>query len=73
MNTMNKPQIQETTDYKIFKGVVGNRVINSTNVANITKSIAKENLLAQNPILVEEETMRVLDGQHRLESKYQGH
>lgn len=58
--------IKSTKDYSIFKQVYGNRVIKKGHVANLTKSIIKKNLLANNPIIVNEK-MQVIDGQHRLE------
>lgn len=63
---MKDQTIHATKDYTIFKGVTGNRKINKNHVAELTKSIAKKNMLAQNPIIVTSD-MEVIDGQHRLE------
>lgn len=57
--------IQSTTDYKIFKGVIGNREIHQPHLTKLIKSISGKNMLIANPIIVNEE-MRVIDGQHRL-------
>lgn len=55
----------ETIDYDIFKLVKGNRQVHYGHVKNLISSIAKKNMLEQNPILVNER-MEVIDGQHRL-------
>lgn len=60
-------QVQKTTDYKIFKDVASNRDVDRLHVKKLEKSIREKNLLALNPIIVNEK-MEVLDGQHRLEA-----
>lgn len=62
----NDTQLHVTTNYDQFKKIQGNRSISKTQVARLTKAIAHKNLLAQNPIIVNER-MEVIDGQHRLE------
>lgn len=63
---MERPtHILKTSDYKLFKQMPGNRVINHENVDNIVESIKKNNKLHVHPIIVNEE-MYVIDGQHRL-------
>jgi hypothetical protein len=59
-------QVQNTTDYDIFKALAGNRNLNAGHLARLTISISKRNLMEYNPILVNE-SMEVIDGQHRLE------
>lgn len=61
-----KNPVYETTNYAQFKMLPGNRQISSNWVADLTKAILQENLLAENPILVNKD-MFVIDGQHRLE------
>jgi len=58
--------IQKTTNYDLFKTVRGNRTINTNHLAKLTLSVAKKNLLEYAPIMVNE-SMEVIDGQHRLE------
>jgi hypothetical protein len=58
--------IQSTKDYKKFTLVRGNRDIIPGHVAKLTTSILQKNMLAQNPIIVNEK-FEVIDGQHRLE------
>ncbi len=65
--TQEGSEVHVTTDYSIFKGYVGNRVVNMHHVNDLIKSIARKNMLAQNPIMVNE-NMQVIDGQHRLEA-----
>lgn len=60
---MNK--VQSTTNYGKFRKVRGNRVINRRYLSKLAESIQENNLLPQNPIIVNER-MQVLDGQHRL-------
>lgn len=60
----NKPV--KTTDYSQFKQIFGNRELNPTNLKLIMRSILEMDLLAQNPIQVNE-NMEIVDGQHRLE------
>lgn len=54
-----------TTDYNQFKLVNCNRQVKAKNIAMLRESVEKEDLLAYNPILVNE-NMEVLDGQTRL-------
>ncbi len=63
---MNGTTIQKTKDYNKFDSVSGNRFVNQRHLANLTISVGKKNMLAQNPILVNEK-FEVIDGQHRLE------
>lgn len=58
--------IQATKDYNKFKLIQGNRNIMPGHVARLTTSILRKNMLAQNPIIVNER-FEVIDGQHRLE------
>lgn len=58
--------IQVTKNYNLFSYVRGNRNIKNRHLIDLTISIGKDNMLAQNPILVNEK-MEVIDGQHRLE------
>lgn len=59
-------QIQSTTDYDKFKIIEGNRNIYAKHLMDLTISIVRKNMLAENPIIVNEK-MEVIDGQHRLE------
>ena len=59
-------EIKKTKNYEMFKGIVGNREVRPVGVANLTKAIMHKNMLALNPIIVNEK-MEVIDGQHRLE------
>ena len=59
-------QIENTTDYSIFKTIEGNRRVNTSHLANLTIAVSKKNMLEANPIIVNED-MYVIDGQHRLE------
>lgn len=59
-------QIKTTKDYKLFKRVWHNRKLDPSHLKNLTASIAKKNLLAYTPIIVNK-FMEVIDGQHRLE------
>lgn len=58
--------IKQTTDYDQFKTIVGNRLVTPGQVTRLAGSILKKNMLAQDPIIVNEK-MEVIDGQHRLE------
>lgn len=55
----------KTTDYDLFKGVLGNRELNRAHIVNLSESISRHNMLEQNPIIVNKK-MEVIDGQHRL-------
>lgn len=61
------PTILKTKDYSIFKTVNFNRDKNKKHIKNVIKIIQKENLLHLHPILVNN-SMEVIDGQHRLEA-----
>lgn len=63
-------KIQATTDYDRFSILTGNREIIQGHVKNIIKSISANNLLEQNPIIVNKD-YSVIDGQHRLEAARQ--
>lgn len=58
--------VYATKDYSMFKQFIGNRGLNKSHLVKLAKSILSDNLLAQNPIIVNE-NMEVIDGQHRLE------
>lgn len=60
-------KVYVTNRYSLFSGVVGNRVINNRHVTNLTRSIAKHNMLEVRPIIVTKE-LKIIDGQHRLEA-----
>ena len=60
-------QIYETLDYRMFRGIIGNRPINKSHLKRLQASILQRNMLAQKPILVNER-MEVVDGQHRLKA-----
>lgn len=60
-----KPEIYKTTDYSVFRDIVGNREISQKHVLNLVRAITKKNMLQGNPIIVTKD-MRVVDGQHRL-------
>jgi hypothetical protein len=55
----------ETIDYSIFKEFSSNREVDQKHVRRLMCAINKKNLLHVNPIVVDE-SMRVIDGQHRL-------
>lgn len=59
--------IKATKNYDIFKKHDFNREIVEGNVLKIMRSLQVKNLLEYRPILVDE-SMRVIDGQHRLEA-----
>lgn len=58
--------IQSTKNYDKFKLIQGNRNVIPGHVGRLTNSILRHNMLAQNPIIVNEK-FEVIDGQHRLE------
>lgn len=58
--------IQSTKDYSIFSTIEGNREIKNQKLARLTLSVMSNNMLAVNPIIVNNK-MQVIDGQHRLE------
>jgi hypothetical protein len=55
----------KTTDYTIFRNIVGNRKIVSKQAEKLAEAIERKNLLEYFPVLVNEH-MQVIDGQHRL-------
>lgn len=61
-----KEEVFSTTNYDMFKGVVGNRPIYQPHVDRVRRSVLKKNMLARNPIKVNED-FQIIDGQHRLE------
>lgn len=62
---MSDLKVLETTNYAKFKEIRGNRVLNRKYLSRLAESVKENNLLAQNPIIVNE-NMQVIDGQHRL-------
>lgn len=62
----NEIKTYSTTDYSIFKRMNGNRSINKNNVKNIIKNIQESGLKPS--IIIVNEKMEVIDGQHRLEA-----
>jgi hypothetical protein len=58
--------IKKTTNYKDFKRVIGNRLLNKEHFSRLKKSVQHKNLLHLNPIIVNEK-MEIIDGQHRLQ------
>ena len=64
-------QIQSTTNYKLFKTITGNRIVNKKKIERLTEDIQKGlNLLPFCPIVVykEGEYLLIVDGQHRFET-----
>lgn len=61
---LHAPTILCTTDYRIFKLTQLNRPISNKHVQHLVQSIKRENLLAQHPIIVNDQ-MEILSGQHR--------
>jgi hypothetical protein len=59
--------IKQTTDYQLFKKHPSNRPLDEGNLAKLQRSITNCNMLELRPILVDR-SMRVIDGQHRLEA-----
>lgn len=57
--------IKSTTRYDLFVNIRGNRPVDKNHVKNLVQSIAENNLLEYNPIIVNEK-MEIIDGQHRL-------
>ena len=69
-NISTRVSVLETSNYKMFKKITGNREINTAKVKRIIKEInAGNDMLEYYPILVQEagDLLNVLDGQHRLE------
>lgn len=59
--------METTTDYKIFKGIQGNRDLYPNHIEKLRAAIKQKNLLPYIPLLLNE-NMQVIDGQHRLEA-----
>lgn len=59
-------EIRQTTDYTIFRKMVGNRAVDEKRVRGLMKSIKQIGWIS-NPIIVNER-MEVIDGQGRLEA-----
>lgn len=59
--------ILKTTDYNQFKRIKGNRIVVPGHATRLMTSISENNLLEDNPILVNAK-LEVLDGQHRLDA-----
>lgn len=59
-------EILETTNYDKFKSVKGNRELYLGHLNTLTNSMLSRNMLAVNPIIVNEK-FEILDGQHRFE------
>lgn len=57
--------MQTTSNYGLFKTVPGNRKVNHNHVEKLVQAIEKKNLLAEFPIIINE-NMEIIDGQHRL-------
>ncbi|HTD95133.1 MAG TPA: hypothetical protein VK644_15010 [Chitinophagaceae bacterium] len=69
-HTSSKVKVYQTSDYKIFLMVDGNRPINKKKVQRIIAEIQSGNdVLDEVPVLVKEHKskLEVMDGQHRLE------
>lgn len=58
-------QVFVSKDYSLFKGLIGNRVINKVHVKRLVESFKKNYLFS--PILVNEK-YEIIDGQHRFEA-----
>lgn len=61
-------QVNETTDYSMFKTLQGNRAVNKLHVKRLIDSFNKNYLLS--PIIVNEK-FEIIDGQHRFEAAKQ--
>lgn len=59
--------ILKTRNYNRFSLIQGNRFISESHLKKMIKSIGHNNLLPQNPIIVNKQ-MQVIDGQHRLKA-----
>jgi hypothetical protein len=69
-HTPSKVKVYQTTDYKLFKLVDGNRSMNKNKIDRIIKEIKSGNdVLDESPILVNEikNFLEIKDGQHRFE------
>jgi hypothetical protein len=63
-------RIYSTTNYSLFKKILGNRETVHGHVKSLLESIAEDNMLEYFPIIVNE-NMEIIDGQHRLEAAKQ--
>jgi len=59
--------MKKTTNYSQFSFLKDNRTVNTLHVKHLIKSIAENNMLEANPIIVNH-NFEVIDGQHRLEA-----
>jgi len=59
---INNVQVKQTTDYSMFKNLIGNRKPNQLHIKRLENSFKKKYLFS--PILVNER-MQIIDGQHR--------
>ena len=59
--------MKKTKDYSQFKYLPGNRDLVLNHVDRLVKSISKNNLLKNNPIMINKQGY-ILDGQHRLQA-----
>lgn len=59
--------MNKTKNYEQFKTIRSNREVDNRHVLALVKSIQEKNLLHLNPIIVNE-SLEVIDGQHRLEA-----
>lgn len=65
---MNDVKVQSTSDYKVFKVMGANRMVNKGHVQQLINSIEeKPDAIKYSPILVNK-NMYVIDGQHRLQA-----
>jgi len=62
MQTLTKYQVEETTDYDLFKFMKGNRNVNPFNLKRIKESMSVRPLFS--PVMVNEK-FEIIDGQHR--------
>lgn len=65
MDILTSTRIYKTKEYHKFKLIGGNREVKDSHLKPLMKSVADNNLLEFNPILVNED-FEVIDGQHRL-------
>jgi hypothetical protein len=69
-HTTSKIKVYQTNNYKLFKKLEGNRILNNKKIERIIKEIqAGNDVLDEVPVLVKQSghILVVLDGQHRLE------
>lgn len=64
--TVQEGQIFRTTDYNMFKRILGNRTLSSPHVKRLKESMKKEDLKI--PIIINAKN-EVIDGQHRLQAR----